>query len=62
MTHEQLVDYLLVNNIHCNEQFGFWSGYSTELPALHLVDNMINQIIYFLNRRFIEINKTIIYT
>ena len=41
---EQLVDYLLVNNLLCNEQFGFRSGYSTELAALHLVDNMINEI------------------
>ena len=28
---DQLVDYLLVNNLLCNEQFGFRSGYSTEL-------------------------------
>ena len=41
---EQLVDYLLVNNLLCNEQFGFRSGYSTELAALNLVDNMINEI------------------
>ena len=44
MIQEQLVDYLLVNNLLCNEQFGFRSGYSTELAALHLVDNMINEI------------------
>ena len=44
MIQEQLVYYLLVNNLLCNEQFGFRSGYSTELVALHLVDNMINQI------------------
>ena len=28
----------------CNEQFGFWSVYSTERAALHLVDYMINQV------------------
>ena len=44
MIQEQLVDYLLVNILLCNEQFGFRSGYSTELAALHLVDNMINEI------------------
>ena len=44
MIQEQLVDYLLVNNLLCNEQFGFRSGYSTELAALHLGDNMINEM------------------
>ena len=41
---EQLVDYLLVNNLFCKEQFKFRYGYSTELAALHLLDNMINDI------------------
>ena len=44
MIQEQLVAYLLVNNLLCNKQLGFRSGYSTELAALHLADNMINQI------------------
>ena len=39
-----MVNYLLVNNLRCNEQFGFRSGYSTELAALHLIDNMIHEI------------------
>ena len=44
MIQEQLVDYLLLNNLLCNQQFGFRSGYSNELAALHLGDNMINEI------------------
>ena len=44
MIQEQLVDYLLVNNLLCNEQFVFRSGYSTEFAALHLLDNMIHEI------------------
>ena len=39
-----MVDYLIINNLLCNEQLGCWYGYSTELAALHPVDNMINQI------------------
>ena len=44
MIQEQLVDYLLVNNLLGNKQFRFRTGYSTELATLHLVVNIINQI------------------
>ena len=44
MIQEKLVAYLLGNNLLCDEQFGFRSGYSTELATFHLVDNMINEI------------------
>ena len=33
---EHLGEDLLVKNLLCNEEFGFRSGYSTELAALHL--------------------------
>ena len=41
---DQLTDYLIKNNILCSEQFGFGSGYSTELAALRLIDRMISHL------------------
>ena len=41
---DQLTDYLIKNNILCSEQFGFRSGYSTELAALRLIDRMISHL------------------
>ena len=41
---DQLTDYLIKNNILCYEQFGFRSGYSTELAALRLIDRMISHL------------------
>ena len=41
---DQLTGYLVTNNILCSEQFGFRAGYSTELAALRLIDQMIGDI------------------
>ena len=41
---DQLTEYLISHNLLCSEQFGFRTGYSTELAALQLVDKMINQV------------------
>ena len=41
---DQLTGYLVNNNILCSEQFGFRAGYSTELVALRLIDQMIGDI------------------
>ena len=41
---DQLTEYLICHNLLCSEQFGFRTGYSTELAALQLVDKMINQV------------------
>ena len=45
---DQLKEYFIDNNLLCAEQFGFRTGYSTELAALQLVDKMIHQIDIFL--------------
>ena len=39
-----MTDYLPNNNILCAEQFGFRSGYSTELDALRHIDQMISHL------------------
>ena len=36
---DQSTDYLIKNNILCSKEFGFRSGYSTELAALRLIDH-----------------------
>ena len=42
---DQLTDYLIKNNnILCSGQFGFRSGYSTELAALRLIDRIISHL------------------
>ena len=41
---DQLSDYLIKNKILCSKQFGFRSGYSTELSALRLIHRMISHL------------------
>ena len=41
---DQLTDYLIKNNILCSEQFGFQSGYSSDLAALRLIDQMLSHL------------------
>lgn len=40
----QLSDYMSNNNLLCQEQFGFRSGFSTELAALRLTDHIIKEM------------------
>ena len=41
---DQLTDYLIKNSILCSKQFGFRSGYPTELAALRLIDRIISHL------------------
>ena len=40
----QLLDYMSINNLVTNEQFGFRTGHSTELTAIQLVDHLTKQM------------------
>ena len=40
----QLDQYFNSHNIFCSNQYGFRAKHSTELAALHLVDNITNQM------------------
>ena len=40
----QLFDYMTDNNLFAIEQYGFRSGHSTELAALHLIDYLTKQM------------------
>ena len=40
----QLFDYMTKNNPFAIKQYGFRSGHSTELAALHLIDHLTKQI------------------
>ena len=40
----QLFDYMTDNNLFAMEQYGFRSGHSTELAALHLIDYLTKQM------------------
>ena len=39
----QLFDYMTDNNLFAIEQYGFRSGHSTELAAIHLIDHLTNK-------------------
>ena len=41
---DQLTDYPIKNNISCSKQYGFRSGYATELAALRLIYRMISHL------------------
>ena len=38
--YNRLYDYITVNNILFNEQFGFWAGHSTQHVLLELIDQI----------------------
>ena len=41
---QQLFDYMTDNNLFAIEQYGFRSGHSTEIAALHLIDYLTKQM------------------
>ena len=41
---QQLFDYMTDNNLFAIEQYGFRSGHSPELAALHLIDDLTKQM------------------